>query len=92
MAANKVVINLATGLEDGAGLGQAAPAAVALDEPLAGGGLEQPQVLAGARLADPDRGGRGGDASQALDLDQETHARRVPQLAQSGRRSHLRYR
>jgi hypothetical protein len=74
------------------GVGQAAAATGALDEALTGGCLEQAQVLARARLADTDRGRCGGDASLALDLDQQAHSRRVPELAERRRRNHIRYR
>src|SRR5207302_72140 len=63
-------------------LGEPAAATAPLYETLSGCRLEQTQVLARARLADPDRGGRGGDASLPLDLDEQAHARRVPELAQ----------
>jgi len=78
--------------EDVACLRQLAAAAAALDEALPGCGLEQAQVLARARLADPDRSGGGGHAPLALDLDEQAHPRRVPELAQRARLSHLRYR
>ena len=69
------------GGEDLPGLGQVTAAAAAFDESLSGCGLEQAEMLARARLADPDRGGRGRDAALALDLDQQAHASRVPELA-----------
>ena len=81
-----------TGGEHAPGVGQAAAATRALDQPLAGGGLEQSQVLARARLADPDRGCRGGDASLPLDFDQEAHASGVPELAEGAGRGHIVYR
>src|SRR5439155_22112812 len=59
--------------EDTSRVGQAAAAPGPLDQPLAGGRLEQAQVLAGARLADPDRGRCGGDAALPLDLDEQAH-------------------
>ena len=80
------------GGEDLPGFGQAAATAGSLDQPLAGGSLEQAQVLARARLADSDRGGSGGDASLPLDLDEQAHPRRVPELAEGARRRHTGYR
>ena len=71
-----------------AGFGQAAAASGSLDEPLAGGGFEQAEVLTCARLSDPDRGGRGREAAVPLDLDEQAHACGVPQLAQHAGRSH----
>ena len=65
--------------EHAPGLGQPAAAAVSLDEPLAGGGLEKAQVLARARLPDPDRARGGRDASLPLELDEQPQARRVPE-------------
>jgi hypothetical protein len=41
--------------------------------------LEQTQVLAGARLPDADGLCGRGNASAALDLDQQTEARRIPE-------------
>src|SRR5207253_4190241 len=70
------------GGEHVAGVGKAAAAAGALDQPLPGGGLEQTQVLARAGLADADRGRRGGDTSLPLDFDQQAHPSGVPELPQ----------
>ena len=78
--------------EDVTSIGETATSPGALDQPLAGGGLEQSQVLTRARLADADRGRRGGDASLPVDLDQEPHPGRVPELAQRAVRRHLHYR
>src|SRR5205814_8046478 len=66
--------------QDPARLGQAAAATVALDEALARGGLEQPQMLARAGLADADRLRGRREAPAPLDLDQQAHAVRVPEL------------
>ena len=66
------------GGEDPAGLGEPAPAAVALDEALPAGCLEQAKMLAGARLADPDRTGCSRDASVSLQLDEQPEASGVP--------------
>ncbi len=74
------------------GLGQAAAAPASLDQPLPGRSLEQTQVLARARLADPDHGRSGGDASLPLDLDQQAHSGGVPELAQGAGRRHIGYR
>ena len=68
--------------EDFPGLGQPAAAAASLDEALAGRGLEKPQVLARARLADADGLGGAGQTSAAPDLHDQAHARRVPQAGQ----------
>jgi hypothetical protein len=57
------------------GLGQAAAAAVSLDEPLPRRGFEQAQVLARARLSDADRLRCSRHAFPALDLDKQTQAR-----------------
>ena len=65
--------------EHAPGLGQLAAAAVSLDEPLAGGGLEQAQVLARARLSDADGPGGGGNASLPLQLDEQAKTRGVPE-------------
>ena len=80
------------GGEHVAGVGEAAAAAGALDQPLPGGGLEQTQVLARAGLADANRGRRGRDTSLPLYFDQEAHPGGVPELPQSTRRGHIRYR
>ena len=80
------------GGEHVAGVGEAAAAAGALDQPLAGGRLEQSQMLACTRLVDADLGGGGGDASLPLDFDQEAHPCGVPELAQGACPSHVRYR
>jgi hypothetical protein len=60
-------------------LREATATAVSLDEPLPSRRLEETQVLAGGRLADPDRVGRSGDSPLAADLDQEAHPRRIPE-------------
>ena len=65
-------------------LGQAAAATVPLDEPLSSGGLEQAQVLARARLSDPDRPRRSRDASRRLDLDEQPEAGGVPEERERG--------
>ncbi len=65
--------------EDAARLGEAAPPPVALDETLSGRGLEQTEMLARRRLADPDRLRRRRDASLPLELDEKTESRRVPE-------------
>src|SRR5919202_2790218 len=68
-----------------AGVSEQTDEAGALDQPLAGGGFEYAQVLAGTRLADADRGGRRRDASLAFDFDQQAHPGGVPELAQGAR-------
>ena len=65
--------------EQTARLGQAAAAAISLDEPLSGRCLEQAQVLACRRLPDPygPRGRR--DGSLPLDLDKEAKTGCIPE-------------
>src|SRR5262249_30517104 len=73
-------------------VGEAAAAPCAFDEALARSGLQEPQMLARARLADADRGGGGGDASLSLDFHEQAHSGRVPELVQGGGGRHLCYR
>ena len=75
----------ARGREDLACLGQAAATSAALDEPLARCGLEQAEMLAGARLPDPDRPRGRRDAAAPSDLDEQAHPRRVPELPEDTR-------
>ena len=69
--------------EHAAGLGQLAAASVSLDEPLTGGRLEKSQVLAGARLSDPDRARGRGEASLPLKLNEQPQTRGVPEERES---------
>ena len=71
--------------EDAAGLREPAPAPVALDEAVTRRRLEQPEVLARARLPDADRAGRGGQAPLSLDLDEQSHPGRIPERTERGR-------
>src|SRR2546430_10437442 len=73
-------------------LGETAAAPGALDELLSCSGLEQAEVLARARLADADRRGSRRDAALPVDLDEQTHPRRVPELSQGARGRHFLYR
>ena len=68
--------------ENLAGLGQPAAAAVALDEALPRRRLQQPQMLARARLADADLARSRREAAETLDLDEQPHAGRVPESSQ----------
>jgi hypothetical protein len=61
--------------KNAAGLGQAAPPPVPLEEPLSGGRFEKTQVLARAGLSDAHRFRGSRDASATLDLDQQAQAR-----------------
>ena len=65
--------------EQASRLGEAAAAAVAFDQSLPCRRLEQAQVLARGRLADPDAPRGGGDGPLPLDLDEEAKARRIPE-------------
>src|SRR5439155_25382212 len=66
--------------EHATSLGQPAAAAVPLDESLSGRSLECAHVLAGRGLPDAYRLGCRGKASVPVDLDQQAHPRRVPEL------------
>ena len=82
--------------EDAAGFRQAAAAAVSLDQPLPGRGLEQTEVGAGARLPDTDRARRPRDAPLPLELDEQPEPGRVPEEGEraiggaDGRHCHFR--
>ena len=69
--------------EDAPGLRELAAATVALDEPLPGGKLEEAQVLARARLADPDSNGCGRERP-CRSISTSTRIRVVSQSAASG--------
>ena len=65
--------------EQASRLGEAAAAAVSLDQSLTGSCLEQAQVLACGRLADSDAPRRGGDGALPLNLDEEAKPCGVPE-------------
>ena len=69
--------------DDTTRLGQAAATAVTFDEPLAGSGLEQANVLARGRLADADGARGAGDAPFALESDEQPKARGIPEQRQA---------